>query len=225
MTTAITFPSVKEIETISKLTIVVNSPETSADAQKHLARIRLASKNLKTDVAAAKRPYKDAIDLIDQAAKPWANNLSEQDQALERAILAYNNKVRAAVAASNAKALDKYETKVATKEAEAIANNKPMPLILPPALKSEPAKTVHTEEARLTESGYWTWDGISGIADGVKGAKDLTYSEAQRLNLDLPAEWFTLDTALVTACVKKDDRVPKCVLKRWQEKIVVTATR
>lgn len=222
---AITFQSVKDIESIKQLKVVVMSPDTKSEAEKQLARIRLASRSLKDDVKAAKQPYNDAIDLINKAAQPWVNILSEQDKAFEQALLAYNTKVRQAVAASNVKVLDRYETRVATKEAEAIANNKPMPLILPPALKAEPPKTVRTEDGRLTESGYWTWDGIAGVADGVKGAKDLTYTAAKRLGLDLPDEWFVLDTALVTACVKKNDRIPKCVLKRFQDKIVATAMR
>ena len=220
---AITFPSTKDIEVLRTLTVSVVSPETKVDAEQHLARIRLAQKNLKADVAAAKKPYKDEIDKIDAAAKPWANSLAEQDQAFEKALLTYNMKVRQAVSTSNVKILDRYETKVEKVEANAVAQGKPIPLVLPPQLKAEPPKTVHTDGARLTESGFWTWDGLAGVADGIKGAKDLTFPEAKRLGLDLPDEWFYLDTAQVTACVKRNDRVPKCVLNRFQDKIVVTA--
>lgn len=225
MTTAITFPSVKEIESLKKLTISINSPETKADAEKQLARIRLATKNLKIDKAAAKLPYKEAIDAIDAAAKQWENSLAGQDQAIESALITYNQKERQRIAAVNVKVIDKFETKVAVKQAEAIANNTAMPIIAPPVLKAEPQKTVHTEEARLTESGYWSWDGISGIPDGQKGAKELSVTESRRLGLDLPDEWFYLDTALVTSCVKKQDRVPKCIIQRRVDKIVVTANK
>src|SRR4051812_33966784 len=105
MTTAITFPSVKEIQSLQKLTISINSPETKADAEKQLARIRLASKNLKVDKAAAKKPYKEAIDAIDDAAKQWENSLASQDQAFESALLTYNQKERQRIAAANVKAL------------------------------------------------------------------------------------------------------------------------
>lgn len=224
-TAVITFPSVKEIQSLQKLTISINSLETKADAEKQLARIRLASKNLKVDKAAAKKPYKDAIDAIDEAAKQWENGLASQDQAFESALLIYNQKERQRIAAANVKTLDKFETKVTTKQAEAIANNTAMPIIAPPVLKVEPQKTVHTEDARLTESGHWTWDGISGIADGQKGAKELSFTESKRLGLDLPDEWFYLDTAMITSCVKKQDRVPKCIIQRHVDKIVVTATK
>lgn len=225
MTTAITFPSVKEIESLKKLTVHITSLETKADAEKQLARIRLASRNLKLDIAAAKKPYKDAIEAIDDAAKQWSNSLFGQDQAIEQALIAYNTKTRARVATSNANTTERFETKVTTEQAKAIANNTQMKIIAPPVLQVEPGKTVYTEEARLTESGYWTWDSIAGIKDGQKGAKELSITEAKRLELDLPDEWFFLDTAMVTSCVKKQDRVPRCIIQRHVDKIVVTATK
>lgn len=202
MTTAITFPSVTHIEAIAKLTVSVTSPESKADAETHLGRIRLATKNLKADVAAAKKPYKDAIDLIDQAAKPWASRLSEQDQAFERAILAYNTKVRLAVAAANAKTLERYEAKVERKESDAIAHNKPLPLILPPALKAEPAKTDTVEGAKITTMTRKAWR-IPGTSE-----KPENLSRASAFVKDVPDEYFLLDTARIGKVVRAGGTIP-----------------
>src|SRR3990172_3273716 len=220
---AITFPSVKAIEQLKAIVINIVSEETKAEAVTHLAKIQLAARQLKVDIAALKKPYKDEMIKIDQAAEPWSSTLEERGQMINRAIAAYNEKARKMVATYNTRALDNYEGRVANKEAEAVAAGKPIPMTLPPALKTEPAKTVHTEDARVTEVTFHTWDGIRGVPDGTKGAKDLTIVAARRLQLDLPEDWFVLDTALVTACVKRNDRVPSCIVTRVEKKQIVTA--
>lgn len=222
---AISFPTIKTIEQLKSIVVNIVSEETKNDALDYLGKIRAAVKQLKVDVKALKKPYEDECDKIDAAAKPWLTTLKERDEAVEAAVLTYNEKMRKLVQQHNVKAMDRYETRVATKEAEAIKDGKPLPVVLPPSLKNEPAKTVHTEAGRSTESGYWTWDGLRGVEGGVKGAKDLTIVEARRLKLDLPEDWFVLDTAKVTACVKRNDRVPACVLNRFEGKIVVTAAK
>lgn len=220
----ITFSSIQDIERLRTVTIVVTSPESEAAAQAHLAEVRLSLKRLEEDIKKLKKPHDDAKKEIDKAAASWKEFLAERDQKMEQAIIQYRNKARAAIATHNIRVIDKYEGRVANNEAKAIAAGKPIPVTAPPALKVEPAKTVTTDMAKNTETGFWTWEGIRGVGD-VAAAKDLTVTEARRLGLDIPEEWFFLDTAKVTACVKRNDRVPACVLKKYEQKIKVTKAR
>lgn len=213
-----------DIERLKAITIVVNSPESEALAQAHLAEVRLSAKQLEEDIKKLKKPLDDAKKDIDKAAESWKEFLAERDQKVEQAILQYRNRTRAAVAAHNIQAVRRYEGRVANNEAKAIAARKPIPVTSPPAIKVEPAKTVVLDGAKNTETGYWTWEGISGVGN-VDAAKKLTIVEARRLHLDLPEEWFVLDTAKITSCVKKNDRVPICVIKKYEQKIKVTKAR
>ncbi len=222
---AITFPSLKLIEPIKALVVRIVSPETCEQATQEIIKIDRMAKNLDNDIKNLQKPYKDAIEQIKTAAAPLKTILADKRHELETAILTYNSKVRLEAQKFNAKTIDKFEARSAQKEAEAIAQGKPIPLTLPPALKPEPAKTAHVDGGRITESFYWTWDGLHNVPGGQEGAKKLTYDEAQRLQLDLPASWFKLDTAQITSCVKRNDRIPACVIKRLQEKLIVTATK
>ena len=213
-----------DIERLKAVTIVVNSPDSEALAQAHLAEVRLSAKQLEEDIKKLKKPLDDAKKEIDKAAESWKEFLAERDQKVEQAILQYRNRARATVGTYNSAAIQRYEGRVANNEAKAIAAGKPIPVTAPPALKAEPAKTVAVDGAKNTETGYWTWEGIRGVGN-LDAAKKLSIVEARRLNLDLPEEWFVLDTAKVTSCVKKNDRVPMCVLKKYEQKIKVTKAR
>ncbi len=218
----ITFPRLAEIHKVMAVAIKVVSPETEEKAKKHLANARLARKHLIEDVKKLCEPFQTEIENIKLAATPWLQLLQGKDATLEEAIIQYRMAVRKKVAAFNTKALGRYEEQAAAAQQEAVEAGKPTKIVIPPALKAEPEKSTEVDGARVTEIKHWTWDGIAGVPDGQKGAKKLTYTEAKALGLDLPEDWFKLDTAKVTAAVKRQDRVPACVLQREDHGLSVT---
>lgn len=186
------------ISTVQKLVgikINVVSPETELAAREYLKSIRKELKAFKASVLEIKRPFKQEIDDIDKASKPWLAKLQEKDDETERAILAYLRKVREETEKANQKALEKYEKKVATVEAKAIANNKPMPIVIPPTLVSAPAKTVELEGAKQTTMKIRKWR-IVGVSDPA------ILTRADEVCRSIPDELFVLDTARITKIIK-----------------------
>ena len=207
------------IGTVQKLVgmkVSVVSPETELQAREYLASIRKELKAFKASVVEVKRPFKKEIDEIDAASKPWIEKLQQKDQETEQAILAYLRKVREETEKQNQKALEKYEKKVATVEAKAIANNKPMPIVMPPALASAPAKTVEIEGAKQTVVKYkkWRLESVQD-ADGVPYTPDpekLTARDAQLNQYQIPLEYFILDTARIGKVIRAGGQIPGIVM-------------
>lgn len=207
------------IGTVQKLVgmkVSVVSPETELQAREYLASIRKELKAFKASVVEVKKPFKKEIDEIDAASKPWIEKLQQKDQETEQAILAYLRKVREETEKQNQKALEKYEKKVANVEAKAIANNKPMPIIIPPALASAPAKTVEIEGAKQTVVKHKKWRLETVLdADGVPmhvEPDSLTYRDAQAYNWQIPAEYFVLDTARIGKVIRAGGQVPGIIM-------------
>jgi MoxR-like ATPase len=122
--TAIAISNLPELESLKSLQISIISPESKEEAAQYLVKIDKAGKQLVADVKALKAPHKAAIEQIDAAVKPWQQLLVERKDAIGSAILAYNRRVADAVAAANAKALEKYEVKVEKQEAKAVAQGR-----------------------------------------------------------------------------------------------------
>ena len=203
MSTAITLPHLSQLEKVRTLTVSIISPETEAQARLYLTDVRLAGKQLDQDVKALKRPHKDAIDAIDEAVRPWKTLIAERDQALQRALLAYQRHVTLAAEQANAKILERYEKKVDRLEAKAIMENKPMPLVLPPQMVSAPTKTVETEGAKQTVVRRKAWRLAGG---SVRNPEELTADEAHAYHI--PLSFFKLDTGRIGKVVRAGGTVP-----------------
>lgn len=198
------------IGTVQKLVgmkVSVVSPDTELQAREYLASIRKELKAFKASVVEVKKPFKKEIDEIDAASKPWIEKLQQKDQETEQAILAYLRKVREETEKQNQKALEKYEKKVATVEAKAIANNKPMPIIIPPALASAPAKTVEIEGAKQTVVKRKAWR-LRIAGSEVADPSTVTAKLSEDFKTGIPLDYFTLDTARIGKVVRAGGSIP-----------------
>lgn len=199
------------IGTVQKLVgmkVSVVSPETELQAREYLASIRKELKAFKASVVEVKKPFKKEIDEIDAASKPWIEKLQQKDQETEQAILAYLRKVREETEKQNQKALERYEKKVATVEAKAIANNKPMPIIIPPALASAPVKTVEIEGAKQTVVKRKAWRLSNRAMNAKLQPETMTALDNQVFECCIPLEYFTLDTARIGKVVRAGGTIP-----------------
>lgn len=201
-------PSVisQTVEKLAALKISIISPETEVKAREYLASLRKAVKDLKASVTELKKPYKQEIDEIDKLSKPLLEMLAKRDQETEQAILAYVRKVREEAEKRNQKELEKYEKKVATVEAKAIANNKPMPIVIPPAMVTAPPKTVELEGARQTIVKRKAWR-IHGNRFQNDPAM-LNAAVANELGMPIPLQYFTLDTTMIGKIVRAGGTIP-----------------
>lgn len=202
-----TLPSllISSVQKLVGMKISVVSPETELSAREYLASIRKELKEFKASVVEVKKPFKKEIDEIDAASKPWIEQLTKKDQETEQAILAYVRKVREETERRNQKELEKYEKKVATQEAKAIANNKPMPIVIPPMLSSAPAKTVEIEGAKQTVVKHKKWrvkraDMLNSDMLADLSTLDARFSAEQ--GLDIPLEFFCLDTGKIGKIIR-----------------------
>ncbi len=197
--------AVGAVQKLVSMTVSVVSPETELNAREYLASVRKELKAFKASVVEVKKPFKKEIDEIDAASKPWIEKLTQKDQEVEQAILSYLRKVREEAEKANQKALERFEKKVEKAEAKAIEQGKPMPLVLPPQLVSAPAKTVTLDGAKQTVVKHKKWrfkksEYISSdmIADPSK--LDARYAAEQ--GLDIPLEFFCIDTAKIGKVVR-----------------------
>lgn len=204
-----TVPSllIQSVQKLVGMKISVISPETELSAREYLASIRKELKAFKASVVEVKKPFKKEIDEIDAASKPWIEKLQQKDQETEQAILAYLRKVREETEKQNQKALEKYEKKVANVEAKAIANNKPMPIIIPPALASAPAKTVEIEGAKQTVVKRKAWR-MRLAGSEVADPSAVTAKVSEEFQTGIPLEYFTLDTARIGKVIRAGGTIP-----------------
>jgi ribosomal protein S21 len=193
--TAITFPSQPAIEKFRDMQITITSPESELMARNHLTDVRLSLKWLTADIKALKEPHQAFIKSIDEAAAPWKSLLAERDQDLEKALLAYGRKVREAAELAQRKLMEQYEKKVERVEAKAIAQNKPIPVVLPPPIIATPPKSIETDSAKQTTMVVKKWR--------VRGVSDPTIlTRADVAGVAIPDDLFVLDTARITKIIK-----------------------
>lgn len=198
------------IGTVQKLVgmkVSVVSPDTELQAREYLASIRKELKAFKASVVEVKKPFKKEIDEIDAASKPWIEKLQQKDQETEQAILAYLRKVREETEKQNQKALEKYEKKVANVEAKAIANGKPMPIVMPPSMESAPAKTVEIEGAKQTVVKRKAWR-VRIAGREVADPSTLTAKLSDEFKTGIPLEYFVLDTSRIGKVVRAGGSIP-----------------
>lgn len=199
---------ITNIDALSQLTIKIVSPDTLAQAQSYLSDVRGACKSLKAAVMAIKKPHQDEIKSIDAAAKPLLDKLQTRDNETEHAILAYNRLVKEKIAKLNQRALEKFEDKVEAAEAKAVAQGKPMPLIIPPALASAPAKTVTVDGGgtqTIMKRKAWR---IRMAGAEVADPSTVTAQTSQNFGMNIPLEFFVLDTARIGKIVRAGGTVP-----------------
>lgn len=202
---------IASIHSLIGMKVEIVSPETELAAREYLVRVRNGMKAFKASVVEVKKPFKKEIDEIDAASKPWIEKLQQKDQETEQAILAYVRKVREETERRNQKELEKYEKKVATVEAKAIANNKPMPIVLPPSLASAPVKTVELEGAKQTIVKHKKWrikrdDMLNQDIRRDLSMLDARFSSEQ--GLDIPFEFFCLDTGKIGKIIRAGGTIP-----------------
>ena len=218
MSDTITIKSLPMIQPLADgaLQIVVNSSETETAARTYLAKVDQGIKNLDADEEALKRPHLDFLDAVRKATKPWKDLLTSRRKALNDKIVAYVEKVDAAIAKANAKALEKFEDKVAIKEAEAIADGKPIPLVLPPALRAGMANTVEIAGTKQTTASRrkWRLPAVCGSLD----PEVLTYDINLKRKLGIPSEFFILDTAKVGKVIRAGGSVSG--IESYQDKTI-----
>jgi hypothetical protein len=203
---------------LTAIKVVVNSPETKLAVRKHWDNCTAWLKQNKMAVDSLKEPFKKEIKAIDDANKPMVEKVKGMEYEAERAILAYDQRERAKIQAQNQTKLEKYETKVATKEAEAIANGKPLGLVIPPSLKAEPAKTIvvgETKQTTVVRKSWW----MKGIpkpvdeyglfcGDPGKQFKELTAQDNIDRLSGIPAEYFVLDVVKVGSVIRAGGTIP-----------------
>ena len=197
----------KTVEQLAGLKISIVSPETELKAREYLASVRKAVKELKASVADLKKPFKKEIDEIDALSKPLLNKLQERDEETERAILSYLRQVREATERANAKALEKFEKKVEKAEEKSLANGKPMPLIIPPALASAPVKTVAVGGATQTVVTRKAW-GVRIAGSEVADPSTLTSKLSEEFKTGIPSEYFILDCARIGKIIRGGGLIP-----------------
>lgn len=197
----------KAYQSLTTIKIIVNSAETRAAVSAHWGSCTKFIKDTKKAILELKRPFKDEIDKIDMACKPMLDKASELERQAEQAILAYDRAERAKIQAQNQKKIEKYETKVATMEAEAVANNKPVPLVNLPNLKQEPAKTIVVGDLKQTTVVRKDWR----LPDNLKWEGDpatLTAQDAAERGSPIPLKYFVLDTAKIGKVIRSRDTIP-----------------
>ncbi len=207
---AIQIPSFKSIQQATTLSVSITSPETEVQARGYLTEIDKALKQLDKDVKAINKPYKDEIDKNNKAAKEWKLLLEEKYQKIEQGILGYVNKMRAKVAAQNTKAIQKFEKKIDQAAVEAVQNGTPVPLILPPALAVEPAKTVDLGEAgKQTITVHRKWRLPVTAPDYYRHDPErLDADVSMKMQLLIPLEYFVLDTAKIGRIIRGGGSIP-----------------
>lgn len=205
---SVAIPRTQEIEKFKTLTISVVSPESEAQARRYLTDVRLATKQLKTDIELLKKPHLEYIKSIETAAAPWKTILAERDQAIEKAIVDYNRKVRLEIDERNRKEALKYEKKVERVETKAVAEGKPMPLVLPPAQFAPPPKTVDMEGAKQTTVKRKDWKLPVMFQTLVETPEKLSADTAQGLKSPIPLEFFLLDTSRIGKVVRAGGSIP-----------------
>jgi len=209
---------------LTAIKVIVNSQETKAAVQAHWGNCTAWLKQNKILLDKLKEPFKKEIKNLDDLNKPMVEKVKAMELESERAILAFDQKERARIQAQNAAKLEKYETRVATKEAEAVANNKPIPLVVPPSLKAEPAKTTVVGETKQTTVVRKTWwlkghqqpRDQYGLFCGEPGKqfKEFTMKEnTLRAKFDggpelIPEEYFVLDVAKVGSVIRAGGSIP-----------------
>ena len=108
---------------------------------------------------------------------------------------------------ANQKSIAKFDTKVATKEAEAIAAGKPLPTIAPPNLKTLPPKTEKIDGAKFTTVVVKKWRVMIG-GQPIANPDAMTAKTAEDAKLGIPLEYFVLDTVKVGKVVKAGGTIP-----------------
>ncbi len=204
---AIAIPNLKDLERFKTLQISIVSPETELAARNVLTDVRLALKRLKADIVAMKKPFKDEIDRIDKASDEWKTMLVDRDQAIEQALLAYGRKVRAAAEEAQRKLNERYEKKVEKQEAKAVAEGRPMPIVLPPPIVATPPKSIDLDGAKQTTVKRKAWRlPASGAFHGEPDTLDAQTNESFKLGI--PAQYFILDTARIGKVVRAGGTIP-----------------
>jgi hypothetical protein len=209
----------KAYQSLVSIKINVNSPETREQVSKYWADCKKFIDDHKKAVTLLKAPFKKEIDEIEKVSKPMLDKVKELQWQADRAINAYDLKKTAQVGTNNQKKIEKFEVKVATKEAEAVANGKPMPFVKPPALETEPAKTVlvgdDMKQTRVERKDWWM-QGVQqpldeyGLfaGDAAKEFKGFTMQDNIDSGKGIPAKYFVLDTAKVGAVIRAGDTIP-----------------
>lgn len=204
-----TLPAImsQSVEKLMGAQISVTSPETDVKAREYLVTLRKSVKEFTATCKELKKPFKREIDEIDRLSKPLLEKLQLRDDEVERAILAYARKVKEETERRNQRELEKYEKKVEKAEQRAIENGKAMPLILPPALQSAPAKTVEVSGAKQTTVNRKSWR-INLNGRVMPDPSALTAREAEVLEIPIPREFFKLDTAAIGKIVRAGGIIP-----------------
>lgn len=200
-------PNLQNLMELRSLTVSIVSEESKEKAMQYTVDITTALNRLKVDVDKMKKPFKDEIAKIDADVKPWKTSLEMKREEIGNAILAYKRKIAAEIEKANQKTIARFDTKVATKEAQAVAAGKPIPSIAPPSLKTLPPKTEKIDGAKFTTVVVKKWR-ININGQPIANPDMLTAKASADSNLGIPLEYFVLDTAKITKVVKAGGVVP-----------------
>jgi hypothetical protein len=199
---------------LATMKVSITDPHTEVQARDYLTKVRTALRRLETDTKALKQPHLASLRAIDAAAKPYKDLLTQRDEDMEQAILAYQRKVREEAQQAQAKLMERYEKKVDKATTKAIMDGKPMPMVLPPQVIATPAKTVKTEDAQQTTVKRKSWrlppliysDG--SIASSPEDPGDFTAADNAMFSLGIPLQYFTLDKGAITKIIKAGGYIP-----------------
>jgi hypothetical protein len=189
---------------------IVDDP-TWLQASQYLIDVDKAAKAHEEDVEKVKRPYLDELAKIRATAKTWSDELAARRSNLVKNIQAYEDKRDAAARIEQAKDLKRWEKQVERVEAKAEAKGQPVPVVSPPPVREMVSKTQHVGGASITTVNRKDWKIRDVVVDGAVEPiqpDTLTYADAQRLGLKIPASYFVLDTGKVGRIIRNGGEIP-----------------
>jgi hypothetical protein len=193
------------------LEISIVNDEGWQAAQAYLVKVDAIKKRLEQDEEDLKRPHLDALQEIRKATKPLLDLVTRRRQELDQKILIYEDQRDAAARAAQAKDLKAWERQIERTEQKAEAKGLPVPVTAPPPVRETVEKTQQVGDAQITTRVTKGWRIREVIVDGMVEPVDpeeLTYADAQRLGLEIPAKYFKLDTATIGRIIRNKGEVP-----------------
>jgi hypothetical protein len=205
------------------LEIVIHDDTGWRHAQLQLIETDLVQKGLEDDEETLKRPFLAELKRIREATKPLKDLVMERRAMLAKKITDYEEARDRAAREAQAKDLKKWEKQITRVENKAEAQGLPVPITAPPPVRETVAKTQAVGGAQITTRVTKDWRIRDVIVDGLIEPIDpetLTYADALRLGLAIPAKHFILDTAAIGRIIRSGGEVQDIIAYEKKGKVV-----
>jgi hypothetical protein len=179
-------------------------------AQAYLVTVDAIKKRLELDEEELKRPHLDELTRIREAAKPLKDLVTQRRAELAEKITAYEEARDAAARKAQAKDLKTWERQIERAETRAEEKGLPVPMTAPPPVRETVEKTQTVGGAQITTRVTKDWRVREVIIDGMVepiNREELTYADAQRLGLQIPARFFKLDCVTIGRIIRSKGEV------------------